>query len=168
MNETLIKRSDKVSFMEVMDGETSTIQRMIGFTAMSNSKNPKEYTRQYVDEDFEQTDVTGYSPSIDCTLDQYKGNSVHDYIVGLIDNEKLGNDALVTIYTADKSQEGSTSGTYKTSKRTYAVIGGSEGDSMDAYTYGFTLKTKGVREVGNGTISSDGKTLTYAEITPEA
>ena len=59
---TLVPRSQKVLFYGVpaASGDTTTYHRMKGFTDVSTSKNAKEYTRQYVDELFEQTDVTGY------------------------------------------------------------------------------------------------------------
>ena len=37
---------------------------------MTNNKNPKEYARQYVDSPSEDTDVVGYSPSIDYSFDR--------------------------------------------------------------------------------------------------
>lgn len=42
MTTKLVQRADKVAFMKVDD----TYHRMKGFTGLSNSKNPKEYTRQ--------------------------------------------------------------------------------------------------------------------------
>ena len=65
MARTLVKRSDKVSFLGCINKGSETFNRMRGFTSLSGSKNPSEYSRQYVDEEFETTDVTGYSPSID-------------------------------------------------------------------------------------------------------
>ena len=80
---TLVPRSKKVLFYGVpaASGDTTTYHRMKGFTDVSTSKNAKEYTRQYVDELFEQTDVTGYSPSTSYGFDQYAGDPVHADIV---------------------------------------------------------------------------------------
>ena len=61
----LKKRSDIVAFYGIED----TFHRMRGFTEGSISKNPKEYSRQYIDEDGEQTDVVGYSPSMSYAFD---------------------------------------------------------------------------------------------------
>ena len=57
----LVKRSDKVAFLGCLDdlGVTPTFNRMRGFTTLSQSKNPAEYSRRYIDEDQEQTDVSG-------------------------------------------------------------------------------------------------------------
>ena len=77
----LVKRSDKVSFLGCISEGTETFNRMRGFTTLSGAKNPTEYSRRYVDEEFETTDVTGYSPSIEFGFDQYSGDLVHDEMV---------------------------------------------------------------------------------------
>ena len=51
--------------------KTEVFNRMRGFTTLSGSKNSIEYSRQYVDEEFETTDVVGFSPSVDFGFDQY-------------------------------------------------------------------------------------------------
>jgi hypothetical protein len=155
---TLVKRSDKLAFMQV-SGE---YKRMTGFTVLTTNKNPKEYTRQYVDEDFENTDVTGYSPSIDFTLDQYTDNAVHDALVSLINNEELGTAAIVSILVVDKADE-VTTGVYNAIQRDYAVIGGTEGDSMDAYTYTGTFKVKGTKLTGTATLNADETVATFTQ-----
>ena len=99
----LVKRSDKVSFLGCMAGGTETFNRMRGFTTLSGSKNPTEYSRRYVDEEFETTDVTGYSPSLDFGFDQYIGDPVHEEMVGILDGEKLGTEARRNIVTVDFS-----------------------------------------------------------------
>ena len=93
---TLVPRSKKVLFYGVpaASGDTTTYHRMKGFTDVSTSKNAKEYTRQYVDELFEQTDVTGYSPSTSYGFDQYAGDPVHADIVKITDDELIGSNAV--------------------------------------------------------------------------
>ena len=156
MATTLVKRSDKLAFLKI----GSTYQRMTGFTALTTNKNPVEYSRQYVDEDFENTDVTGYSPSIDFTFDQYSDSVVHDALISIIEGEKTSTSALVTILIVDKA-EPITGGTYYSYIRQYAVVGGSEGDSTDAYTYSGTFKVKGARTEGKTTLSADESTATF-------
>lgn len=153
---TLVKRSDKLAFMDV----SSIYKRMTGFTTLTTNKNAKEYTRQYVDEDFENTDVTGYSPSIDFTFDQYTENDVHEALVALINADTTGTSAVVTILVVDKSDEVS-AGIYNAWTRTYSVIGNTEGDSMDAYTYSGTLKVKGSRITGTATLDTDELIATF-------
>lgn len=53
----LVKRSDKKAFIGVTKNTTTTFHRMKGFTQISTSKNPVEYSRKYVDMDFEISDV---------------------------------------------------------------------------------------------------------------
>lgn len=158
----LVKRSDKVSFLGCLADDTETFNRMRGFTTLSGSKNPTEYSRRYVDEEFETTDVTGYSPSLDFGFDQYTGDAVHEEIVGILDDEKLGTEARRNIVTVDFSQEAG-EGSYKAVKREYAIIGDAEGDSMDAYTYSGTFRATGKRIVGTATVDETGAVATFIE-----
>ena len=67
----LVQRSQRVAFMDVGAGGSAEYTRMTGFTALTNGKNPKEYSRQYVDENTERSDVVGYSPSIEYSFDRH-------------------------------------------------------------------------------------------------
>ena len=158
----LIKRSDKVSFLGCISEGTETFNRMRGFTTLSGAKNPTEYSRRYVDEEFETTDVTGYSPSLDFGFDQYSGDPVHDEMVKILDGEVLGTEARRNIVTVDFSQEAG-EGSYKAVKREYAIIGDAEGDSMDAYTYSGTFRSTGKRIVGTATVDDAGAVATFTE-----
>ena len=162
MSRTLVKRSDKVSFLGCLEGSTETFNRMRGFTTLSGSKNSIEYSRQYVDEEFETTDVVGFSPSMDFGFDQYTDDAAHEEMVEILDNEYTGTDARRNIVTVDFSQPTS-GGKYKAVKREYAVIGDTEGDSLEAYTYSGTFRSTGKRITGEATVSSDGSTLTFTE-----
>ena len=158
----LIKRSDKVSFLGCVSDGSETFNRMRGFTTLSGAKNPTEYSRRYVDEEFETTDVTGYSPSLDFGFDQYAGDPVHDEMVKILDGEALGTEARRNIVTVDFSQEAG-EGSYKAVKREYAIIGDAEGDSMDAYTYSGTFRSTGKRIVGTATVDEAGAVATFTE-----
>lgn len=166
MDGILTSRAKIVAFYGIKSGEgdsaTTTYHRMQGFTSLSTSKNPKEYTRQYVDEEFEQTDVVGYSPSIAYTFDRYDGNAVHEDIARITNGELTGNAALVDILVVDTTDTLSGGGCSAV-KRTYAVIPDSEGDSMDAYTYSGSFKVKGDKVNGSATLDSDGMTATFTE-----
>ena len=126
MARELVKRSDKVSFLGCLDNGTETFNRMRGFTTLSGSKNSIEYSRQYVDEEFETTDVVGFSPSISFGFDQYTDDPAHEEMVEILDGEYTGTQARRNIVTVDFSQP--TTGGYKAVKREYAVIGDAEGD----------------------------------------
>ena len=162
-----VKRSDKLAFYGVKSGSTTTYYRMKGFTDISGSKNPKEYTRQYVDEEFEQSDVVGYSPSFSYGFDQHKGNEVHNDIIKIHDDELVHGDAVRSIIFVDLTTE-AVDGTDKTADakmRDFAVIADSEGGSLDAYTYTGTLKVKGEKVNGTATSNDDWQTCTFAEPT---
>ena len=162
--EKLVKRSGKVAFLDVGSSGTPSFARMRKFTEISKSKNPTEYSRTYVDEDGEVTDVTGYSEEISYAFDLYQGNVVHEKIVDITDNEKTGNDALVDILMVDFSKpvSGGTGG-YEARKRTYAVVPDTEGDSTNAYTYSGTFRKNSNFVVGTATIGADGQTATFTE-----
>ena len=159
---TLVKRSDKVSFFGNMNGGTETFNRMRGFTTLSGSKNAIEYTRHYVDEEMETTDVTGYSPSIEFGFDQYAGDLVHDEMVEILDNEKTGSEARRNIVTVDFSQPVQGGG-YKATKREFSIIGDADGDGTDAYTYSGTFRATGQRIEGTATLNADSSVATFAE-----
>lgn len=163
MARKLVKRSDKVSFLGCLKEGTETFNRMRGFTTLSGSKNPTEYSRRYVDEEFETTDVTGYSPSIEFGFDEYTDDLVHSEMVDILDNEKLGTEARRNIVTIDFSKPSGEDGNYQAVKREYAIIGDADGDGNDAYTYSGTFRATGVRVVGTATVDETGAVATFTE-----
>ncbi len=159
MEGTLIKRSDKVAFMGVPgEGGAYTYHRMKGFTEISTSKNPIEYSRQYIDEAFETSDVTGYSPSISYSFDQYVGNAVHEDLAKISDDELVGSQAIRPIIVVDMTKTADNA-----VKRDFSVIPDSEGDSTDAYTYSGTFKVHGERLRGTAQSDDDWQTITFTE-----
>ena len=156
MNGQLVQRSDKVAFMGVPTTTTSegtttttwTYYRMQGFTEMTKSLNPKEYSRQYVDEIFEQTDVVGYTPNFAYAFDMYKGNEIHDDLAKLADSEALGSDAVRPIIIVDFNDETSTTGSFNAVKRDFSIIPDSEGNGPDAYGYLGNMRVKGDKVLG--------------------
>ena len=159
----LVGRYEKVAFYGVPGESGVTYHRMTGFTEMSVSKNPKEYSRQYVDEAFEQTDVTGYSPAIAYAFDQYSDNVVHKDLAALADNETMGSDAVRQIVIVDMTQAGKTAGSQKACRRSYAVVPDGEGGSSDAYTYSGSFKAKSSAVWGEAATEDEWETLTFTE-----
>lgn len=157
--EELVKRNGKVAYMDVSTTSIASYLRMKKFTEISKSKNATEYSRTYVDEDGEVTDVTGYSEEISYAFDLYKGNLVHQKIVNITDNELTGNDALVKILTVDFSKPSGTG--YEARLRTYSVVPDAEGDSTDAYTYSGAFRKNSGFTVGVAQVSEDGLTATF-------
>lgn len=158
-----IRRSQRVAFMDTdTTGKTPKYERMKKFTSFENSKNPKQYNRQYVDEDTETGDVVGYAPSISYSFDRHTENSVHERIAAIHDGEMLGDDTHVSIVIVDlfTKTEG---GTCDAIKRTYSVIPDADGSSTDALIYSGTLKSVSEIVKGTATVSDDGLTATFSE-----
>ncbi len=157
--EQLVKRSRKVAFMDISTTSIANFLRMTKFTEISKSKNPTEYSRSYVDEDGEVTDVTGYSEEISYNFDLHVGNLVHEKLVDITDNEKTGADALVRILQVDFTKPKGSG--YEARLRTYSVVPDTEGDSTDAYTYSGAFRKNSGFTVGVATISDDGMKATF-------
>lgn len=158
----IVKRSDKVSFYGVKSAGTTTYKRMKGFTEISKSKNAVEYTRQYVDMPFEESDVVGYAPSISIGFDQHTGNDVHTDIADIFDSEKSGEDGVREIIVVDFTQAAdSPANTYAARKRSYAVIPDGEGSNLDRYDYTATLKAKSESAEGTATSTDNWLTCTF-------
>lgn len=174
-NETLVMRADRKMFMGVKSSTDSnvTYTRLKGFTTLSESKNPTEYSRKYVDEYFETTDITGISSSYDFTFDMMTPNAVLDDIAGIIDGDKIGTDAVRSFISVDfnkKSGDG-----YYAVKRDFSIVGDTVGDGTDALTYSGTLRVKSTRVEGTATIATPTsgdketvETITFAEAVASA
>ena len=66
----LVGRHKRLAFMDTA-GTGASYTRMTGFTSLSEGKEATEYSRQYVDEATERTDVVGYATSIDYEFARY-------------------------------------------------------------------------------------------------
>lgn len=119
-----------------------------GFTSFPEAKNPKEYTRKYVNYKTEKTDVIGYSPSIAYSCDVITGEPVIDEIIKITDNELVGTDTHREIVSVNCWEKVDGDDTYKAYKRTYAVIPDNKGDGTDAMIYTGTMKAAGDIVVG--------------------
>lgn len=157
--EELVKRSRKVAFMDVSTTSIANFLRMTKFTEISKSKNPTEYSRSYVDEDGEVTDVTGYSEEISYNFDLHVGNLVHEKLVDITDNEKTGANALVKILIVDFTKPKGSG--YEARLRTYSVVPDAEGDSTDAYTYSGAFRKNSNMTIGTATMSENDTKATF-------
>ena len=84
-----------------VSGDTYEYHRMRFFTELGMTKNPNEYSRKYVDEATERTDITAYAPEISYAFDKYRSDSVLDDIIRITNEEKLGSDAVRQIIWVD-------------------------------------------------------------------
>ena len=156
----LILRCQWESYMACGGKEKSTLELVgEGFTAFPEAKNPKEYTRKYVNYKTEKTDVIGYSPSIAYTCDAISGDPVVNEIIEITDNEYLGSDThrdIVSVNCWQKSEK--KQGEFVAFKRTYAIIPSNKGDGTDALIYTGTMKA--VSDIVFGTFNRETKTFT--------
>ena len=161
----LVGRHLRVAYMNTdATGSSPKFERMTNFTTMTNGKNPKEYSRQYVDEIAERADVVGYAPAIEYSFDRYTNNPVHVKIATIHDGEKLGDDAHVEVVVVDFFKKSDQGDKCYATKRTYAVIPDSDGDGTDALVYSGSLKS--VSDIEEGYVTETditSKTVTYAK-----
>ncbi len=154
----IIKRCKKLAFYGVPaeEGTGYTFHRMKGFDEISTAKNPREYSRQYVDEEFEQTDVVGYNPSITFGFDRFGDDEVHNDIIGIFNEEKVGGDAIRPIVMVDMTSEDKTA-----IYREFSVVAENEGSGLEAYKYSGTFRVKGEKVFGKASSDDDWQTCTF-------
>ncbi len=155
----MINRSERLAFMEVIDGSKKVYKRLTGFTEFSLSKNPKEYSRKYIDEDIERSQVVAYAPTISYKFDYEMGNDVHAFLSKIAENEIIGEGAecdVVIVDTLNYNGSGA-----KAIKRRFTIIPQTEGDDKDAYTISGTLKAVGENMIGIAKTTDYWKTITF-------
>lgn len=157
-----LKRSDKLAFLGVKEGELITYHRLTNFTEFAVSKNPVNYSRQYVDEDFERNDVVSYAPSISYSFDYDNENAAHSAIVAITDGELVGDSALVDIVLVDLSSENEES--CSATLRQWSVIPDKEGSDSDAYDYSGTFKANGKNISGSATTADNWQTCSFVAL----
>lgn len=158
MPEVLVGRHKRLSFMKVDD----TFKRMTKFTSLSESKSPIEYSRQYVDESSESTDVVGYSSAVGYSFDRHSDNDVHKILASIADDEKFGTEAQVEIVTVDIFEQVSgNENSCKARMRKYSVIPDSIADGTDALIYSGNFRAVSEISIGTATTSDKWQTVTF-------
>lgn len=137
---------------------TTTYHRMKYFTNLQHSKNPQEYSRKYVDEPSQRTDVTGFAPETAYGFDKHRDDPVLTDIVKITNEELYGDDAVREIISVDTA-------TGEAYKRPYTVSPGSEGDDANIYKYSGSFKANGEQIKGAATSADDWQTVTFTEET---
>ena len=155
----LVLRCQWEAYMECGAEEESKTFHLIGegFTSFPEAKNPKEYTRKYVNYKTEKTDVIGYSPSISYSCDCIAGDPVVQEIVEITDKELIGSAThrdIVSVNCWDEISDGA----FAATKRTYAIIPDGKGDGTDALIYTGTMKA--VSDIVEGKFVRETKTFT--------
>ena len=137
---------------------TTTFHRMKYFTNLQHSKNPQEYSRKYVDEPTQRTDVTGFAPETSYGFDKHRDDPVLTDIIKITNEELYGDDAVRDIISVDTA-------TGEAYKRPYTVSPGTEGDDANIYKYSGSFKANGEQIKGTATTSDEWATVTFAETT---
>lgn len=158
----IVARHKKLAFYGVPGTDNKlTFHRMKKFTTLSQSKNPVEYNRQYVDEPHTQSDVVGYSPSISYAFDRHSEDVVHKDMITITDGELVGDEAVRTLILVDTV-------TGEAIQRDYAVLPNTEGDNLNAYTYSGDFKCKGDKVLGTAASTDEWQTVTFTPKTNAA
>lgn len=155
----LVRRNQWASYMNTGTGDQESYSLIgDGFTQLSESKNPKEYSRQYVNMASEATDVVGYAPSIAYSCDVYSGDPCIKKILEITDGEYVGTDAHVSIVNVNRWDGDETARV--ATRRKYAVIPDSKGDGTDALVISGSFKAVG--DIEKGTFNETTKAFTAA------
>lgn len=158
MDSKLVNRNEWAAYMKTADSAYTLMGE--GFTSLTENKNAKEYSRQYVHEKTERTDVTGYATSIAYSCDVYSEDPVIQKIIEITDNEKVGTDAQVEVVSVNLWQTGGAENSYIAYQRKYAVIPDSKGDGTDALVYSGNLRAVGDVVKGKFTVSDGAGSFT--------
>ena len=154
----MLSRNKKMAFIEVFDGEGgSFFERLTGFTEFTVSLNPKEYSRKYVDEVNERSEVVAYQPTISYKFDREEGNTAQQVFVDAADFECVGDEATVKIAVVDMTQSNGSG--VEVVLRDYIIVPDSEGDDINMYSYSGTLKACGNKERRRAASTDEWKTI---------
>ncbi|MBE7015571.1 MAG: hypothetical protein E7417_01970 [Ruminococcaceae bacterium] len=155
----MVKRSEKLAFIKVRQGDEDVYMRMKDFTELSVSANPKEYTRKYIDEEMERSAVVAYQPTISYKFDYDSQSAVHDVFLNVSEKELVGEDTVCTICIVDLSREAEEG--YYAVTRDFYIIPDSEGNDPDTYTYSGNLKAGSKKVFGYATSDDEWQTMTF-------
>lgn len=157
-----LKRSEKLAFLAISGEDGVTYHRLKNFTEFSVSKNPVNYSRQYIDEDFERNDVVSYAPSVSYSFDYDNENAAHGIIVNITDSEMVGDKALVDMVFVDVPENPEDEAF--ASIRQWSVIPDKEGSDANAYDYSGTFRANGKRTAGTATSSDNWETCSFTAL----
>ena len=163
----MVNRADKIAFAKMVSAEGTTYQRLRGFSELSESKNPTEYSRKYVDEKNERSEVTGYAPELSFDFDEYSENTIQAEIVKVFDEELTGEATLIEIVVVNLSKETEANGTYEASCRVFSIIPDSSGNETDRMNYTGSFKAYSDIIKGSATTNDAWETATFTPAAAE-
>ena len=157
----LIMRYQWAAYLGCLSASGNTVTETFnligeGFTSFPEKKNPKEYSRKYVNYKTEKTDVIGYAPSIDYSCDCISDDPAVQEIIKIHEGELVGSDTHRSIISVNLWEEDD--GVCPATKRTYAIIPDAKGDGTDALVYTGTMKA--VSDIIEGTFNTTTKEFT--------
>lgn len=179
----LVLRHEVLTFMKPKKLTEDTFEekyyRLYGFTELSETANPQEYTRKYIDEARERTDIVGMTKTSSFNLDYHEGDLVHADIKNMYDKELTGTNTerefiAVELFkdvkyteTPELQAKETKTGVTKTGKRAilrkYTVIISDSGGE-EAVTFAGSFNVSGDRIEGVA-ISDDGwQTCTFKRL----
>lgn len=154
----LIMRPEFQAYMNTSDTSTASYELIgEGFTSLTEAKNAKEYSRQYIHEYTERTDVVGYAPTLSYSVDAHTENNVIAKIIAVTDHELTGADAQVDIVCVNLFEATETTNVYSAYQRKWAIIPDGKGDGTDALIYTGSLRAVG--DITPGTFNTSSKTF---------
>lgn len=162
---TLIMRYQFASYMGcLVAGTGSTVTEEFhligeGFTQLTEAKNPQEYSRKYVSDKTTRTDVTGFAPQYDYTMDYIAGDKVVEEVAKVTDEELIGTAAQRNIVSVNLWSD-PTGAACAAKKRAYAIIPNQKADGTDALVYSGSMKSAG--DIIDGTFNTTTNTFTPA------
>ena len=135
----LVTRRDMRSYL-LVNGVYHEIGE--GFTDFTENKNPKEYSRQYIHESAERTDLVGFAPSVTYAFDVFDADAVQEVLMEIMLSEAVGDAAAVTVVTAflHKPCDGDR---VEAIRREYTVCPAKLGAGTEALICSGTLKARG-------------------------
>ncbi|MBO5649451.1 MAG: hypothetical protein J6S76_06005 [Clostridia bacterium] len=142
---SLITRSAMRSYLSV-DGVYNEIGE--GFTDFTENKNPREYSRRYIHESTERTDLVGFAPSVTYAFDVCDADCVQEHLLKMTMEEEVGADARVTVVTAFLYRPGEREGCVRAIRRAYTVCPARLGSGTEALICSGTMKACAEAEVG--------------------
>jgi hypothetical protein len=147
----MLNRNVKMAYVRTEEDHKSIYKKLTGFTEFAVSYNAKEYSRKYIDEKNEKTEVVAYQPSISYSFDKDEYNISQIPFIRAADMEYTGFDARTEIIIVD-FMTGDLDG-MRAFYREYVIIPDTEGDDANVYTYSGTLRAFGEKYEVN--VSSD-------------
>ena len=141
---SIVSTAGTISVATTTEPTTAETYNLIGegFTQLAESKNPQEYSRKYVSDKTTRTDLTGFAPQYDYTMDYIDGDPVVAEVAKITDNEILGTAARRNIVAVNLWSD--PSGVACEAKmRPYAIIPNQKADGTDALVYSGSMKAAG-------------------------